>query len=203
MFSGKWRKFNEQWPLRPSGCVRGRRTLAVLTFGCRSDQSAWPCGRSSSLKQPSLHPWYLPNRRHYINLTADTGYASTRHCVELPGCSSSTFSLLTSNLLIILITKELFLALQAHTISILNAVSVELVPWALILMESFIWTSQLLLDQQNHHTEEMLFFPTGFVETLWLTKRTQTSFVRNHWQMNFQNTLNHVFFQGINILGKG
>lgn len=71
-----------RWGLQ--ACVRGRRPLAELTFACRSDQSAWPCGRSGSPKQPGLYPWYLPNRRHYINLAADTGYESTRRHTERP-----------------------------------------------------------------------------------------------------------------------
>lgn len=96
-FQERWKKPKQQWRPRPSGCVGGRRTLTVLTFRCRSNQSVCPCGRSSSPKQPRLYPWYLPNRRHYINLTADTGYVSTRHRVELPGWLGSTFQPLTSN----------------------------------------------------------------------------------------------------------
>lgn len=76
------------------GFFRGWRTLAALTFGCRCDQSAWPCRRSGSAKQPSLCPWYLPNKRHYINHTVDTGYyESTRHCTVYSGCVTFTFGL--------------------------------------------------------------------------------------------------------------
>lgn len=52
MFSGKQRKPKHHWPPRPSGCVRGGGTLAVLTFVCQSDQSAWHCGRCGSPNSP-------------------------------------------------------------------------------------------------------------------------------------------------------
>lgn len=40
----------------------------------------------------------------------------------------------------------------------------------------------------------MFFFPSWVLLKHWLTKRTQTSFAGNYWQMNFQNTLKRVFF---------
>lgn len=77
----------------------------------------------------------------------------------------------------------------------------------LALQKPFITNGSFHRDQSLYFNEIILVkkhfsFQAGFSLKHCLNKRTQTSFVGNYWQMNFQNTLKHVFFQGGNILGK-
>lgn len=170
MLTGDWRRPEHSRRLRPSGCVRGRRTLAVLTFVCQSDQSAWPCGRSGCPQEPSLCPWYLPNGRHYINLTAATGYEST----QTPHGTSCVIRLQTSYLAI----TSTFLTSDGHMIF-----STQL------LMMFYIQTNQLLFFFDGILPVKRCFSSQLALFKHWLNQRTQTWFGGNYWQMNCQNTL--------------
>lgn len=166
--------------------MSGRGTLAVLTFACQSNQSGWHCGCCTHFTSNcSLHICLTVGMTLIWLPTLAMG-APDIDGINLPVLFNSTFK-----------TSGNYSSVYWNASQTAKALSCYLL---LALQKPVITNGNFHRDQWLYFNEIILVkkhfsFQAGFSLKHCLHKRTQTSFVGNYWQMNFQNTLKHVFFK--------